>query len=194
MSNSVLLAKPQNQRKPLELVAAPIGNNQGILVADNYIREQTYTGNLFSLTARDGAVADGDTIYFLVNVDSGHNLHIAYKVASDSEATIEVFENPTITDNGTEISAFNKNRTYPDSYNSVFYSGPTFSDTGTSIFDDDILGAQAGRTITTSDGTFAAGAEEWVFEAGKSYAMSFTNNSGTAAIFRLKATFFEEAI
>lgn len=193
MQNSTILGKPQKGIKPLNLIAAPIGEDKGILIADTYVREQTYTGNLYTFSYGDD-VASGTTVYFLLNVDSGYDVHIAYKINSDKESTIAVYENPDVSTNGTEVSSFNKNRNYSDTYNSVFYVGPSVNTEGDLLFDDDIFGEANGRTITTSDGTFASGAEEWVFKAGNSYLLSYTNLSGNSAKLRVKATFFEEAV
>lgn len=88
--------------------------------------------------------------------------------------TIRVFENPTITDDGTGLTVFNVDRNSVTPNNMTLFSGPTLSDDGTEIECLLIAGArQEGGTGDTS-------LIEWELKANEDYVIRITNNAGGA--------------
>ena len=87
---------------------------------------------------------------------------------------VRVFENPTITDDGTGLTVFNVNRNSVITNKMTLFSGPTLSDDGTELECLLIAGArQEGGTGNTS-------LIEWELKVNEDYLLRITNNAGGA--------------
>ena len=88
-------------------------------------RHAINNGNLFQIdyTTDLGDSESGDVLVITPNSTSW--CHLTYDLQTEAEAHFYIYENPTTTDNGTLISAFNKDRNSSTTDTTFFYDTPT---------------------------------------------------------------------
>jgi hypothetical protein len=115
-----------------------------------------------------------------------HNVHVE---GSDSPLLIELIEATTVTNVGTPVTVFNRNRRSLNVPDMKVYSAPTFS-LGTTIEIRRVYKSGVGAA-TPGSGIIEG---EWVLKSNTDYIFRITNNSG--AIINLDADFhfYEEEL
>ncbi len=143
-------------------------------------------GKYFSVSDIDEDVDTGSPKYWLFLHD-GHDLHIRGNVKSDSNGIVEFFEDPTITDNGSSITAYNNNRTNDELSDVVFYQDPTISDDGTRLIVH-MMGNR--KRVGGSDNIFS----NWILNTKETdYILKFTPDSNsTRAVVNIAYHFYND--
>jgi len=108
-----------------------------------------------------------DSKEYLLKVDNSYVLHIFWEMSSELGITVELFENPTVSANGTSVTQFNCNRNSSNTIHSVLYEDPTITADGTRIRIDLL----AGSNQTSSRGT----TDEMILKAGEDYLIRVTS-------------------
>ena len=99
--------------------------------------------------------------------------HAVITASSESEADYEFYESPTVTDNGTALGVYNRERDSSLTSGLSIYHTPTTSADGTNI-DGDHWGSGRGS------GGGGERRNEWVLGNGKTYLIRITNSTTTA--------------
>jgi len=60
--------------------------------------------------------------------------HMTWLLTATAEFSLNIYENNVITNNGTSIDYFNRNRAYNDTNNLLLFSNPNISSLGTNIY------------------------------------------------------------
>jgi len=161
---------------PVNLVDA-----NGLSIIETYSKALTtiesehariHQGKAFQLSDKvTGLLATGSH-YFLI--DPTTPIHWRdYKFLTDgAPVDIELFENPTVTDNGTALTPLNRNRLSATVSAASIYSGPTVTDDGARIYIDGIVGTGDKKSTGSTEGI----AGEWIVDGGNTYLLKLTNN------------------
>lgn len=135
-------------------------------------------GSRFSAFAEATGVT---TFNIYLDMDSTEDCEfkISFNGSSSEASSIRIYEDPTITDNGTEITLQNKRRdvqgvnTCPHD----FYSGATFTDRGTQIAYTQFIGSSGGFFGGNSTGS-AIGTDEFIPLNTKGYLLVIDSADG----------------
>lgn len=152
-------------------------NNAVVTIVSEHYR--IHQGTLFTCTDKV-TVADTATLYYLLDNPADNFPHLRKYAFASTAAPCDVylFEEPTITANGTERTPYNNNRTSSGLANLKIYNGPTVTDDGTEIDYALVTGAKKEGGIATDM------VIEWILNAGTKYITKFVNNSGSSATVR----------
>jgi len=126
-----------------------------------------------SLTGPDGkAMQNHDFDYYFC--------HFYAEVNSDTDCTIEFFEAPTISANGTQLTAYWRNRNRDDTQIlTTFYKDPTVSADGTKLAHDKLT---TNTRPQRSVGGSSVDRFEWVLYPEKKYIIKVTVESDDAIV------------
>lgn len=117
-------------------------DDEGYLVVADDEEHRIQRGTTYGFYTDALSVSDGDSLDVLIDVGD-KDLHIILEAqAVGAQTTPLLYENTTVSDNGTELLASNFNRNYDDSPLTKIYKGPTVTDAGDQFV--------ARRTLSTS--------------------------------------------
>lgn len=134
------------------------------------------------------ALAAGSGFYIHLMVGADKNAHIDFVVQSEAKIAYYLYENPTVTGNGTALSEVCINRqTVVASTMNVLYN-PTASADGT-LLETGIIGT-AGKF--TAAGGHAALGGYWLLKKSESYFVKVINNDAAAKDVAIQVIWHEE--
>ena len=121
-------------------------------------------------------VAGGASVYLHIKTGSTANPHGNYVVQTEAKVTVELYENPTLTNDGTGLSENCFNRQTTATADTTCFHTPTVSVDGTLL--------ETGMT-GTSGNVFDIGGSltdrgYWVLKKSESYLIKVTNNDAAA--------------
>ena len=97
-------------------------------------------------------------------------MHVIFEVDSDKGGTLILFEDATVSANGTALTIINNNRRSSSASDANIYEDPTVTVEGTSLFED-----RKGTATTEAElGEFIRDEEEIIFHPDKKYLLKFT--------------------
>ena len=100
--------------------------------------------------------------------------HMVIEADAEFEAMMQIWEAPTLSNNGTPKAAYNKNRNVVNPATTIVNHTPTVTATGSTLIFEDQWGA--GK----KEGGGARALEEWIFKQDTKYLVRFTNMVTTA--------------
>ena len=119
------------------------------------------------------SVANTNSVYLQIKTDSTKSCHGNISVEADGKCTIEIYENPTLNNDGTELTENSMNRETITSPATNIYRDPNVSSDGT-LLEIGLLGV-AGKFIAAGGVVTDA---YWLFKPNEDYLVKVTNNSG----------------
>ena len=138
----------------------------------NWIHEGVvYTATELNLTL--GAAASID---LLLRVPAATFIHFGADIAVGANASLEFFEDPTSSADGSAVLRINRNRASSNTAAMLVFEGPTITGTGTELGTGLIPGGTGGN----ANGGTAVSQMEWILTEGD-YLVRLTNISGSAA-------------
>lgn len=154
------------------------------------LTELIHEGKAFYVYANVTGLAVGASISVLGKTGAlPVHFHRIDTEASDSPLLMEFIEQPTVTNEGTPVTVYNRNRRSENPSGMKVFSSPTYSG-GTTL--------ESKKVYKSGTGAATPGAGEiegeWVLKASQYYAFRITNNSN--AIINLDADFhfYEEEL
>jgi len=131
-----------------------------------------HQGKGFQLSNKITGLLSTESHYFLI--DPSTPIHWRdYKFLTDgAPVDIELFENPTITANGTALTPLNRNRLSATVSTSAVYANPTVTSDGDRLYIDGIVGSGDKKSTGSTEGI----AGEWIIDGGNTYLLKLTNN------------------
>lgn len=96
-------------------------------------------------------------------------VHIIFEINSDVGGTIEFFENPTVTTNGTPLTIINNNRRSPTTSLSEIFEDPTVTSDGT-LLSQERIGTATTEVVV---GEFERDEEEFILHPQRTYITKF---------------------
>lgn len=154
----------------------------------DYTAGQVRKGNIYSTSSYWTRISDGNSVELKIAVNN-EEIPTLFIVRSTGEATIDLIEGNTYTDNGTEIDIVNRNRASSNTPNSKIYKDPTIDTEGTTIAEEFIPGGARGASKI---GGGADIREEFILQDNSEPLIRATNVSGSTADFFIKVIFVEK--
>ena len=134
------------------------------------------------------AVANNASVYLLGKVHSTLNAHGDFRVCTEGKVYIELYEAPTITLDGTTVSAISVNRQDTGTAVTTMYHTPTIAADGTLLCSS--MCGTAG--VVHGAGDQAAAGCYFLFRKSTNYLLKVTNKKGAAADINMGYSWHEE--
>ena len=152
----------------------------GVYVVDE-LSNAVHSGNAYSVNLK-ATVTTGDSTSMLGRTGD-KEVHFDHFTLSGSKGkfSIELFEAPTVTADGTPILSLNRHRASTNTASMSVYSGPTVTDNGT-LMDDSTVYDTGGVGANVSQGQGGVDAD-WVLAANTEYLIVITNDDSTSTDF-----------
>lgn len=166
---------------------AHIDDTLGHLAAIETTHTQLHQGTVYCVDHIEAGLADAATVEVLIRVPAEGLFHTRFSGACGGDATLYLFEGPTVTSAGTGMTAVNRHRISTNiSTLSLFHTPSTSS--------DGVLLGRAfvpGGTVGNSVGGSGDIPEEWVLNNDTDYLFRVTNNAGNAKTTQGIMTWYE---
>lgn len=153
-----------------------------------------HQGTAFEHTLLVEGVNDTNTIALLFVIGQGINLHARIGAKGGGQGILRLYENPTVSDNGTAQTPRNRNRQFSDATAGTLFANPTVSDNGTLLTEALVPGSSGGFGFSAALGGASDLPEEWVFAADNTYLVELTNTSGNTRDFSIGVNAYEETV
>ena len=167
-----------------------IGTRYRQVVTKDTLLDMVDEGIVYSY-CNSGTLGNGASALFLGKVN-GTNVHFydLDVMVSTGTFTIELYEAPTVSANGTIQTAINLNRNSTNTSHLDIYATPTVSANGTllratKIFESGTAGKNSGSALVK---------DKWLLKTNTDYLVKITNDSGGSANFVGCFSFFERNI
>lgn len=147
--------------------------DEGYAVGITVVHHKIHESKHYICDDYDSDVDIASPKYWLINVPDGTYPHMFFRMISSLNGFGELFENPTITDNGTEIDSINNNRNSANASNLNIYRDPTVSSDGTRIMVA-VFGSDATGFLTGSSGAGVQEDKELILKTNEQYLIKFT--------------------
>ena len=178
-----IIAKDEND-VPKLLEVDSISSVQSVI---EYEHHEVHEGNFYTVFDRDSSVDIASPKYWhIITPNTAKRCHIKIKVTADGKALVELFENPTTSDNGTALVAYNNDRNSSNTTTILFFKDPTVNPDGTRI-DGGIIGA-AGHFTRAGGNVRNPG--EWILKQNEQYLVKVTTVSDATDV-DVKIEFYE---
>lgn len=148
-----------------------------------------HQGFMFMADLKFTGLANGASKDFLIVVPENRYPHFrtAEFDIDSGPCDIRIFEDTTVSSNGTSVPIVNLNRASPFVSNVTIFHTPTITDDG-----DELAVEYLPATAPSKGGTSGEeSATEWVFNHNRNYLIRLTNNSGGAIAAGLHLQFYD---
>jgi len=125
-----------------------------------------------------------------VKVPATHIAHMRFRFMSEAKIDYYVYENPTLTNDGTALTEFDINRVTANASNVDVFHTPTITNVGTMI-DNGMIGTNG---FLTDTGGSISPMRDWVFNASESYLIGANNNDAAAKDIVIQLSWYEEEV
>lgn len=152
-----------------------------------------HMGRLYSSYHKFSAIPAAGTRYILLKTPATKYVHYRSESISTSgdNVTIEFFEDPTTTADGTALSALNHRRTLPiTAATMTLFHTPTVTAEGT-LLNQTYIGGGVG-VGQARQGEEQGNNHEWVLKRSASYLVKITNGSASANTIQINPLWYEE--
>lgn len=161
----------------------------GALLTQQIEHYEVHQGDMF-LMSDVRTIPAGNVLYYHIRDIGGataEDMHTAIKIIADAAVTITIFENPTISNDGTALVAHNKNRDVGGAPGTTFFHTPTITVNGTQIYTGLIPSA---TNPAMSAGGRTKGTNEWLLDSGDAYLIRIAGAVGDGI--GIEIEFYEE--
>lgn len=149
--------------------------------------KKIHEGVMYQASTIVSTLADDGNIDMLIRVSSVSDAHSVFNINSGGEAWGYLYENPTVTANGTELTPRNLHRCHTDTSGTKVYIAPTVTNVGTNLAEGVIPGGQKKEAI----GGQLRDTTEWILKDGNVYLLRGVNKGGAAKNMSLEVEFYE---
>lgn len=149
--------------------------SHGLVITDS-VHHMIHKGLMYQSDRLVPALANDAAIEILIIVAANTSAHMRFQAAIGGDAEVKLFENTTVTGNGTQIVGVNRNRFMASrAATTLTYHTPAVSDDGDPLSPGVSIPGGGGGTpgVGGQVGSF----EEWILNPGN-YLMQLTNTSG----------------
>jgi len=147
-------------------------------------------GVVFSCFHTFGAVPAATSRWLHVKVPASYVAHMRFRFMAEAKIDYYVYENPTLTGDGTALTEFDMNRTTSNASNVDVFHTPTVSAVGTMI-DNGMLGSSG---FLTDTGGSISPMRDWIFKESESYLVGANNNDAAAKDIVIQLSWYEEEV
>ena len=135
-----------------------------------------HDGVVFSCFHSFLLTASATSKWLHVKVPATHTCHIRWRFMSEAKIDYYVYENPTLTNDGTALTEFDLNRVTANASNIDVFHTPTITNVGTMI-DNGMIGTSG---FIFDSGGSVSNMEDWIFKPSESYLIGANNNDAAA--------------
>jgi len=135
-------------------------------------------------------VAAATSKWLHVKVPATHKCHIRWRFMSEAKIDYYIYENPTLTNDGTALTEFDMNRETANASNVDVFHTPTITAVGTMI-DNGMIGTSG---FLFDSGGSVSPMEDWIFKPSESYLIGANNNDGGAKDIVIQLVWWEEEV
>lgn len=155
----------------VEIKADPFSGSLSFMESEHV---RIHAGDGFGLSGLITGLASAATFYLYINPSIATHWRDYSLKADGGPVQIELFENPTVTADGSLLTSYNRNRFSTHTASVDIYSGPTVTLDGTRIYIDALYttGAKGGETEGVP--------LEWILNSARTYLLKITNNDANA--------------
>jgi hypothetical protein len=172
------------QHVNIDNIYSPTDDVTGAIETIDYPHHEAHEGNLF-LVWHKADVTGGGTMTILVKVPAGVTAHTIFSVITESETDLGLYEGPTVSNDGTSLTAYNHKRSSTDTGDVTAFHTPTVSVNGTQI---------DGRHWGSGRGVGGEGrsSEEWLLAPSTNYLVIMTNATAQNNYISFWANWYEK--
>jgi len=125
-----------------------------------------------------------------VKVPATHIAHMRFRFMAEAKIDYYVYENPTLTGDGTALTEFDMNRVTANASNVEVFHTPGITAVGTMI-DNGMIGTSG---FLFDSGGSVSPMEDWMFKPSESYLIGANNNDAAAKDFVIQLVWYEEEV
>lgn len=167
---------------------ASFDNVDASFVTIDLPHHKIHDGRFFTACRLFENVADAGTAEILLVTGSTREIHLSLTTRVDGQSLLALFEDTTVSDNGTQITEQNNNRNSSNTADMDVYYTPTITGDGTQI---------CGAYIPAGERKSFLGGEhssriEWILDGGSNYLIRVTNNTGDVENIGIKVEWYED--
>lgn len=168
----------------VQIKGAAVDSADQALVVQSAVHSKIHHGGMFSACHLAAAVADNGDVEIHMKVTNP--MHLREIIGTEGTVHVFLFEGPTVSEDGTEITCYDRNRVSANPPTTEVFHTPTTSADGTELASMVLPGGSKNQAT----GSLSTGREEWILDAG-SYMLRLTNKSGGAADIAVQLDFYE---
>lgn len=182
--NATVFAQVETTGK---LVVPYIDKTTGVLVMVDQVHTEIHEGTMFSVCNVTDLTSSGNMTFLLITPNSTNGLiHIVFDVETESEAEYQLWENSTISNNGTAVTPINRNRSIATTAATKVFYTPTITSLGATLCTKHW---GSGKGVGGGDRSI----EEWVLKANTNYIIRVTNFTVNANHATLEMVWYQQA-
>lgn len=175
-----------NEIKRVEIVTGQ--DESGSIVQVDNVHHEVHAGHMYVAYFYNAALADDGYIDIAIDPQSYADMHMTWGSAVGGDKLVTLYEDPDLSNNGTELTQRNLNRTIVDNPGTAIYHTPTISDPGTMIFQNFGPGGTGGQT----PGSVLRRDTEFILDKDKLYLLRVQNIAGTVQPASVVAQYYTE--
>lgn len=169
-------------------------NLAGSQVQIDFVHKQVHNGFAYTVSHLFSAVGAGADAELLIDLGA-LQAHTAISFACQQEATVRLYEDPTIGANGTELTPVNLHRESARASLTTTYHTPTINADGDLMKIVKVPGSSGQGPISLgSAGDSALRGTEFIFAKNEDYYIKITNDASEAQDISLGVVFYETNI
>lgn len=165
-------------------IRLPRDSTSGALITvDNALR-LIFDGAAFHVSDVNIVPNTNSRTLLLTTPNTTKRVHIAFKIGTNVLVQYFLYENPTISNTGTAVTSYNRDRNSSSAATLTVKHTPTVSDVGTIL--------SQGYLVTNNINNERVEDRLWVLKQNEEYLLRVTNNSGGNAYITILVDWYEE--
>ena len=166
-------------------------STDGALIVDSSPQIDVHEGRAFEaayMSPHGSEIANDGSILFLLQVGATKQMHWTAELSSGGDSELKITRNPTVTNVGTALTAFNMNDASPNTATVVATHTPTVTGGTGTVMLNDFIGGGSGPRATGGD---SAPGLERIGARNTNYLIELINRSGGAQMMSIHAQWYE---
>ena len=152
-----------------------------------------HDGMFFNTSGKQTGWTDGTSKSFLISPPAGCFPHVQTMILNFGRGDIDfvAYEGPTVTDNGSALTAVNVNCSSTNTADLALYAEPTVSDNGTHKFTLWVPPTATGNGQSANGIAGVGQGSEWLLNESVPWLIVMTNNSGSTIDWSYEFSWYE---
>lgn len=173
----------------MDAVSVNLTSDDLSLSVVNDLTRKARQGEVYHFSHLFSSVADSANADILISTGAERvSLTFSVSVAADTE--VRIYETTVVSNSGSAVTSFNRNRTQDTTFTSTVTHTPTVSELGTLVTTDYLPGGEKNKEVGSSSSNFIV----WVLKPDTNYLFRSTNTSGGTEKVLISGDIFEDAV
>ena len=151
-------------------IRLPRDSTSGALITIDDALRRIMEGAAFHVSDSNVIANTNSRTLLLTTPNTTTRVHLAFKIGTNVLVQYFLYENPTISNVGTDVTAYNRDRNSATAATLTVKHTPTVSDAGTAL--------SQGYLVTNNINSERVEDRLWVLKQNEEYLLRVTNNSG----------------